>query len=126
MGTNETTYILSTFLKRQDTGAAFDVLNKDEDIVAAFAWRSAFLTFEALKHRDEQKKPWNSLLVDFYRLSRAHSQYMVVKNFYETLSTTPPPTGSSACMRYTRSSRRRASSILRLRSRCDRSSSRGR
>ncbi|KAI7131008.1 hypothetical protein KC352_g31259, partial [Hortaea werneckii] len=24
-----------------------------------------------------------------------HSQYMVVKNFYETLSTTPPPTGSS-------------------------------
>ncbi|KAI7096127.1 acyl-CoA oxidase, partial [Hortaea werneckii] len=74
---------------------AFDVLNKDEDIVAAFAWRSAFLTFEALKHRDEQKKPWNSLLVDFYRLSRAHSQYMVVKNFYETLSTTPPPTGSS-------------------------------
>merc|ERR1711939_443131 len=58
-------------------------------------WRSAFLTFEALKHRDEQKKPWNSLLVDFYRLSRAHSQYKVVKNFYETLSTTPPPTGSS-------------------------------
>jgi len=93
--TNDTTYILSNFLKRQDTGAAFDVLNKDEDIVAAFAWRSAFLTFEALKHRDEQKKPWNSLLVDFYRLSRAHSQYMVVKNFYETLSTTPPPTGSS-------------------------------
>ncbi|KAI6794261.1 acyl-CoA oxidase, partial [Hortaea werneckii] len=93
--TNETTYILSTFLKRQDTGAAFDVLNKDEDIVAAFAWRSAFLTFEALKHRDEQKKPWNSLLVDFYRLSRAHSQYMIVKNFYETLSATPPPTGSS-------------------------------
>lgn len=83
--TNDTQAILSNFLARQDQGAAFDVLGKDDDIVAAFAWRSAFLTFEALKHRDEQKRAWNSLLVDFYRLSRAHSQYMVVKNFYETL-----------------------------------------
>jgi acyl-CoA oxidase len=39
----------------------------------------AFLAFEASKHRDEQKKPWNDLLVDFYRLSKAHAQYMVVK-----------------------------------------------
>ncbi|TKA49233.1 hypothetical protein B0A54_01310 [Friedmanniomyces endolithicus] len=82
---NDTEYILTTFLSRQDTGAAFDILGNDSDLVAAFAWRSAFLTFEALKHRDEQKKAWNDLLVDFYRLSRAHSQYMVVKNFYETL-----------------------------------------
>lgn len=51
----------------------------------AFAWRASFLTFEALKHRDDQKKPWNELLVDFYRLSKAHSQYLVVKNFYEAL-----------------------------------------
>ena len=83
--TNDTTHILSNFLSRQDQGAAFDILGNDGDIVAAFAWRSAFLTFEALKHRDEQKRAWNSLLVDFYRLSRAHSQYMVVKNFHETL-----------------------------------------
>ncbi|KAF1353949.1 acyl-CoA dehydrogenase/oxidase C-terminal [Delphinella strobiligena] len=84
--TNDTTSILTTFLQRQDTGAAFDILDNDADIVSAFAWRSAFLTFEALKHRDENKKAWNDLLVDFYRLSRAHSQYMVVKNFYETLN----------------------------------------
>ncbi|KAI9664587.1 MAG: fatty-acyl coenzyme A oxidase [Bathelium mastoideum] len=82
---NDTTHILTNFLTKADIGAAFDVLGKDEDIVAAFAWRTAFLTFEALKHRDEQKKAWNDLLVDFYRLSRAHSQYLVVKNFYETL-----------------------------------------
>ncbi len=66
-------------------GAAFDILNKDEDIVAAFAWRTAFLTFEALKHRDEEKQSWNSLLVDFWRLSTAHSQYMIVKNFSDAL-----------------------------------------
>ena len=83
---NDTTYILKNFITKADQGAAFDILGKDEDIVAAYAWRSAFLTFEALKHRDEQKKAWNDLLVDFYRLSRAHSQYMVVKNFYEALN----------------------------------------
>lgn len=64
-------------------GAAFDILGLDKDIVAAFAWRTSFLTFEALKHRDEEKKSWNSLLVDFWRLSTAHSQYLVVKNFYD-------------------------------------------
>lgn len=67
-------------------GAAFDILGNDEDIVAAFAWRTSFLTFEALKHRDEEKNSWNSLLVDFWRLSTAHSQYLIVKNFYEALS----------------------------------------
>jgi acyl-CoA oxidase len=83
--TNDTTAILSYYLSRQDKGAALDILGDDSELVSAFAWRSAFLTFEALKHRDEQKRSWNSLLVDFYRLSKAHSQYMVVKNFYETL-----------------------------------------
>ena len=83
---NDTTQILSYYLKRQDMGAAFDVLGEDDELVAAFAWRSAFLTFEALRHRDEEKKSWNSLLVDFWRLSTAHSQYMVVKNFHDALN----------------------------------------
>lgn len=82
---NDTTEILTFFHKRQDIGAAFDILGKDEDIVAAYAWRSAYLTFEALRQRDELKQSWNSLLPQFYTLSRAHSQYLVVKNFYETL-----------------------------------------
>jgi acyl-CoA oxidase len=66
-------------------GAAHDVLGSDADLVAAFAWRASYLTFEALKHRDLEKNSWNSLLVDFWRLSTAHSQYLVVKNFYEAL-----------------------------------------
>ena len=82
---NDTGKILKIFLDRRDMGAAFDILGRDEDIVAAFAWRTSFLTFEALKHRDEEKSSWNSLLVDFYRLSTAHSQYLVVKNFHEAL-----------------------------------------
>lgn len=83
--TNDTTRILKDFQDRQDMGAAFDVLGSDEDLVKAFAWRAAFLTFDALKRRDEHKMPWNDLLVDFYRLSKAHSQYLIVKNFYGQL-----------------------------------------
>jgi acyl-CoA oxidase len=78
--TNDTTTILSEFHSRRNIGCAFDIIGSDEDLVAAFAWRVSFLAFEASKHRDEQKKPWNDLLVDFYRLSKAHAQYMVVKN----------------------------------------------
>jgi acyl-CoA oxidase len=37
------------------------------------------------RKRDQEKKAWNDLLVDFYRLNKAYAQYMVVKNFYDTL-----------------------------------------
>lgn len=82
---NDISQVLDEFRRRQDIGAAFDILQEDEDIVKAFGWRVAFLTFEALKHRDEEKQPWNNLLIDFWRLSTAFSQYLIVKNFYETL-----------------------------------------
>lgn len=83
--TNDTTQILAEFHSRRNIGCAFDIIGSDEDLVAAFAWRTSFLAFEASKHRDEQKKPWNDLLVDFYRLSKAHAQYMVVKTNLSTL-----------------------------------------
>ncbi|CAK7212904.1 hypothetical protein SCUCBS95973_001618 [Sporothrix curviconia] len=82
---NDTTRILKDFWRRRDMGAAFDVLGSEQDVVAAFAWRVAFLTFEALRHRDEDRQTWNALLVDFWRLSTAHAQYMVVKHFYEAV-----------------------------------------
>ena len=82
---NDTVSILRTFLSRRETGAAFDILTRDEDIVVAFAWRTAFLTFAALKRRDEENRSWNSLLVDFWRLSTAHSQYLVVKHFHDAI-----------------------------------------
>ncbi|OAA34124.1 acyl-coenzyme A oxidase 1 [Metarhizium rileyi] len=82
---NDISRVLAEFRARQDIGAAFDILDNDEDLVKAFAWRVAFLTFEALKHRDEEKQAWNSLLIDFWRLSTAFAQYLILKNFYETL-----------------------------------------
>ena len=78
--TNDTTKILAEFQSRREIGCAFDIIGSDKDLVDAFAWRVSFLTFEASKHRDTEKKPWNDLLVDFYRLSKAHAQWMIVKN----------------------------------------------
>jgi acyl-CoA oxidase len=82
---NDTTRIFTAYLQKQDIGAAHDILGSDSDLVDAFAWRTSFLTFEALKHRDVEKSSWNSLLIDFWRLSTAHSQYLVVKNFYDAI-----------------------------------------
>ncbi|ROW15264.1 hypothetical protein VPNG_03088 [Cytospora leucostoma] len=82
---NDTTRFLKIYLHKQDIGAAFDVLGSDQELIDAFAWRVAYLTFDALKKRDEEKQAWNSLLVDFYRLSTALAQYMVVKNFKDAL-----------------------------------------
>ncbi|PGH02210.1 acyl-CoA oxidase [Blastomyces parvus] len=90
---NDTSRILKNYIRRRDMGAAFDILDNDADIVDAFAWRTAFLTFEALKNRDVAKRSWNSLLIDFWRLSTAHSQYLVVKSFYESVSA--PSTASA-------------------------------
>lgn len=94
-GDNDTTRIFKVYLARRAQGAAFDVLADDADLVASYAWRVAHLTFEALRRRDADRRSWNSLLVDFYRLSTAHAQYMVVKSFYESLpstsSTSPAP-----------------------------------
>ncbi|KAI0808742.1 hypothetical protein GGR55DRAFT_650629 [Xylaria sp. FL0064] len=82
---NGITSVFRHFVQRRDLGAAFDVLDNDQDLVDAFGWRVAFLTFEALKHRDEEGQSWNSLLVDFWRLSTAYAQYLAVKNFYDAL-----------------------------------------
>lgn len=82
---NSISRIFQNFIRRQDIGAAFDVLDSDQDLVDAFAWRVSFLTFEALKHRDVEKQSWNSLLIDFWRLSTAYAQYQVVKNFHDAL-----------------------------------------
>ncbi|KAH8647652.1 hypothetical protein BX600DRAFT_475688 [Xylariales sp. PMI_506] len=82
---NDITRVLREFRRREDIGAAFDVLDSDSDLVNAFGWRVAFLTFEAVRHRDDDKMSWNSLLVDFWRLSTAYAQWLVAKNFYEAL-----------------------------------------
>jgi acyl-CoA oxidase len=69
-----------------DKGILFDVLNNDDAIVNAFSKRAADLSFKAYKERVENKKPWTSMLIQLYKLSRAHSQAILVRNFHEALT----------------------------------------
>lgn len=76
---------LSQFLLRDKNSVRFD-LDHNGDIVQSFGWRAAYLTFETLRRRDQEGLSWNELLVDFWRLSTAHSQYLAVKAFYDDLN----------------------------------------
>ncbi|EEQ85754.2 acyl-CoA oxidase [Blastomyces dermatitidis ER-3] len=77
---------LRRFLASKDTKLYLSVLTSDEDIVEAFEWRAAYLSFKAYEKREIQKQTWNSLLIDFYRLSRAHSQSILVIKFYNAIN----------------------------------------
>ena len=47
----------------------------------AFGHRAGYLTEQALSLRDDAKRSWNSLLVELFKCSKAHSQYLIVRNF---------------------------------------------
>jgi acyl-CoA oxidase len=58
-------------------------LDNDEELVAVFGWRSAYLTFKTLQQ--SQGKTRNQLQVAMWKLTTAHSQFLVVRGFYERL-----------------------------------------
>jgi acyl-CoA oxidase len=58
-------------------------LDDDATIASAFEWRVSFFAFRVYKARQGQKRSWNSLLIDLYKLSRAHSQSMLVASFLD-------------------------------------------
>ncbi|KAH8811029.1 acyl-CoA dehydrogenase/oxidase C-terminal [Xylogone sp. PMI_703] len=70
---------------QNDQRQVFNVFNDDAAILNAFKRRAAYLTFEVYKRREIQKEPYNSLLIDFHKLSRAHSQMILVTMFYNAL-----------------------------------------
>ena len=65
------------------------ISNLDDDVAIskAFEWRVSYFSFRAFKAREIEKRPWNSLLIDLYKLSRAYSQSMLVWNFLQWLET---------------------------------------
>ena len=79
--------VLRNYLECEKSGAVFDVLNSDADIVAAFGWRVAHATFEIVRLRDQEKETWNNILIPFWRLSIAFGQYLTVSAFFATVST---------------------------------------
>lgn len=49
--------------------------------VDAFGFRAAHIIGQLVKKRDVERRSWNSLLIEIFRASTAHAQYMLVRNF---------------------------------------------
>ncbi|BGP42760.1 hypothetical protein JCM10450v2_006871 [Rhodotorula kratochvilovae] len=60
-------------------------LSDPQIFVDAFAHRAAYLTATALRKRDIEKRTWNDLLIDIFRCSTAHSQFILVNNFAQAI-----------------------------------------
>ncbi|KAH9815900.1 acyl-CoA dehydrogenase/oxidase C-terminal [Melampsora americana] len=56
-----------------------------EAFVLAFGHRAAYLIAQATRKRDIERRTWNSLLVDIYRCSVAHCQFILVRNFAQAI-----------------------------------------
>ncbi|KIW74762.1 hypothetical protein Z517_11532 [Fonsecaea pedrosoi CBS 271.37] len=56
-------------------------LDNDQDIVSIFGRRAAFYTFQILEQIDEKHTAHNELLPDYWRLCRAHAEFLAVHHF---------------------------------------------
>lgn len=86
-GKSTTEANLRNFVNHKNSPPKLTNLDDDAAISKAFEWRVSFFAFRAYDARDVQKRPWNSLLIELYKLSRAYSQSMLVANFLEKLKT---------------------------------------
>ncbi|KAF2167598.1 hypothetical protein M409DRAFT_66087 [Zasmidium cellare ATCC 36951] len=101
-GTASTTIdiTLQRFLQASNKTPHFPVLDYDEAILAAFEWRSSYLVSKAYQAREVRGEAHTSLLVQFYRLSNAYSQSILVNNFHAIFTNTAgvsdkPPQGAT-------------------------------
>ncbi|KIX05786.1 uncharacterized protein Z518_03758 [Rhinocladiella mackenziei CBS 650.93] len=81
------------FLRSGPRQREFNVLGYEFEMVRAFKHRASYLSYQAYYDRVVRKKPWNSMMISLHRLSRAHSESLLVSNFYDAVfeSTPNPP-----------------------------------
>lgn len=80
------------FMRNKKAHFQFDIFSNDEEIVKAFQHRASYLAHQAYQARMVEKKPWTSLMISLHRLSRAHSESLLVSNFYNAIfKSTPDP-----------------------------------
>jgi acyl-CoA oxidase len=60
-------------------------LNNPEALLSAFKFRAAFLVEKAVHAIDIDQVTWNDMLIEIYRISRAHCQLLMVSNFLKAV-----------------------------------------
>ena len=68
----------------------FDVVTQPIHLVRAFKHRASYLAYQTYQARVVQKKPWTSMMLQLHRLSRAHSESLLVSYFFDAVYTSTP------------------------------------
>lgn len=78
--------LLADYDPDHSTGSNRGFELNDAGLLMAFGHRVSHHTFDLLRRRDQEGASWNSLLIEFWKLSTAYAQYTLVRNFQEALS----------------------------------------
>lgn len=92
------------YLKQRDSSRPQEILQSDgsiddDAILEAFKWRAANLSYQAYQQRVMQEQRWNTLLISLHKLSRAHSESILVTNFHRALQNSPLSEPNRSIMR---------------------------
>jgi acyl-CoA oxidase len=69
----------------------YDIYRNEADIVAAFKDRVSHLAHKAYESRIVKKQSWTNLMIDLHSLAIAHSESILVENFYNAVFSHPNP-----------------------------------
>jgi acyl-CoA oxidase len=77
------------YLKCRSGNVRFDIFKDEWELVEVFKYRASHLTYQAYQAREVEKKSWTSLMLYLHQLSRAHSESLLVSNFYDAVFVKP-------------------------------------
>ncbi len=81
---NVTTEYMARYLKNREATASIRFVGDLYDPIfftRAFGHRAAYLVEKTLHLRDQARRSFNSLQVEIFNCSKAHSEYLVIRNF---------------------------------------------
>ncbi|KAK7883621.1 hypothetical protein LTR67_011031 [Exophiala xenobiotica] len=78
------------FMANRGRAHDYDVLGHESELVKAFKHRASYQSYQAYHARVVEKKPWTSMMIQLHRLSRAHSESLLVSNFYTAVFESSP------------------------------------
>jgi acyl-CoA oxidase len=78
------------YIRTQSSSPSYNILENDWALVKAFQHRASYLAFNAYQDRIVSKKHWNEMMINLHNLSRAHSEMLLVSNFYDAVFKSTP------------------------------------
>ena len=75
------------FVQKLKSHSNFKILDIEKELVEAFQHRASYLAYHVYQARTVEKKSWTSLMINLHRLSRAHSESLLILNFYNAIFT---------------------------------------